>query len=913
MMNVKTRGNSNPQGKPRVYYTGHFSDVERHFDAITKMILKHANCAIYYNDPGEVCELDDLDRMQLVVFVVTRKFLFEENDAYRIVFQRAMEQHIPVLPIIEEQLNDGDLSKLNERLGDLQCLDPNSNNPTELNFDEKLSRFLEAVLIGDEMASKIRDAFDAYIFLSYRKKDRAYANELIKLIHSNDFTRDIAIWFDEFLVPGENFNEAIKAALDKSDLFALTVTPNLINEQNYVQTVEYPEAMAENKPILPVEMIETDKTRLTEQYENIPDCVNAKNQQEFTQALLQVLGEIVKRENNTDPQHNFFIGLAYLAGIDVEKNEELAEKMITYAAENGLPEAMKKLSEMYQTGNGVSKDLEKSVYWKKCLVETYYDLYNQNKCPENAYNLLEELNDLGNMYHLQHKLKDMYMAYMKLLEMTQKIMGEIVKSYIIVRFQIEALYGLAWYYQDTDCLDKALEYAMTAFSYSEYSLEHVHSEEGMRMAKNDYKVSAKQLSWAYMRMYDYKNAEKYAELSRRFDEEGAEELSASREPEELWTEGLSLLQLGQSKFYLGDIEQAELYTIKAEQIFRQLNAEIDNAEFKRNLGSCYMDKGKIYLVKKQYEKASDVYSECIEIFRELIKNSNDNELIRHLVEAYSKSIYVAIELNNYKYAMDMVDSYLAIAEYSVVTASGIETRKDLARCYEGIARLSNCMGDINKALEFQQMARSIYFAHFSDSKEFYPALDLAESDQRLWELFRKAEDKLQAIKYGLECIYVLRDFYEPKLEYCSKLLYSAYLFTAETYIELGKLEDSFYVYDDGCKHFSKLFLQTQNDAEGYRAYEFGFKSANILVKNNQREDAIAQYNVALSHAKRLKDKTANKHCQAQVYRNLGILTEGEIGIQYIYAALKIWYELMQEYPEEKIYGDLYNDLRSMLL
>ena len=72
-----------------------------------------------------------------------------------------------------------------------------------------------ASLVSDEMAEKVRAAFDAYIFLSYRKKDRKYANELMRLIHKNDFCRDIAIWYDEYLVPGEDFNNAITEALKR--------------------------------------------------------------------------------------------------------------------------------------------------------------------------------------------------------------------------------------------------------------------------------------------------------------------------------------------------------------------------------------------------------------------------------------------------------------------------------------------------------------------------------------------------------------------------------------------------------------------------------------------------------------------------------------------------------------------------
>ena len=173
-----------------------------------------------------------------------------------------------------------------DKFGELQYLNPYSTDLTEISYEEKLKRYLESVLIGDELADKIRAAFDAYVFLSYRKKDRKYAQELMRLIHMNEFCRDIAIWYDEFLTPGENFNESIIQAIQKSGLFVLTVTPNLVNEKNYVMTEEYPLAQKEGKIILPAEMVETNKSDLFSAFKNIPKCINARNEDEFPHTLL---------------------------------------------------------------------------------------------------------------------------------------------------------------------------------------------------------------------------------------------------------------------------------------------------------------------------------------------------------------------------------------------------------------------------------------------------------------------------------------------------------------------------------------------------------------------------------------------------------------------------------------------------
>ena len=222
------------------------------------------DCAIWYRGSDAVVDdlfFVDLEQMQLFVMPVTTNLLCTANDALNIDFKFAMEHHIPVLPLMQEP---GLEELFNKKCGELQFLDKNKIDETAISYEEKLEKYLSSVLIGDELAEKIRAAFDAYVFLSYRKKDRKYAQELMRLIHKNDFCRDIAIWYDEFLTIGENFNDSIKDALQKSGLFVLAVTPNLVNETNYIMTTEYPMAYDAGKPILPAELVPTDREQLFE-------------------------------------------------------------------------------------------------------------------------------------------------------------------------------------------------------------------------------------------------------------------------------------------------------------------------------------------------------------------------------------------------------------------------------------------------------------------------------------------------------------------------------------------------------------------------------------------------------------------------------------------------------------------------
>lgn len=290
-LKCKTLGGGNPSGKPRVFFTCHPVDFERSFEKICADIFAVQNCAIFYTPdmeyriPQKDMELD-IAAMNLVVIPVSLKLLLEPNRAMDIDFPFAREHGITVLPIMVESGLDPIYARL-DKFGKRQYLDSVTTDPTAVPYQEKLKKFLHSVLVDDKTEYRIRHAFDVYIFLSYRKKDRRLANELMRLIHKDPLCRDIAIWYDEYLVPSEEFDENIRKALEKSELFTLLVTPNLINEENYVRTHEYPQARSSGKPILPVEAEKTDRRELEKQFEGIPKCINAKEGNVVTKALLE--------------------------------------------------------------------------------------------------------------------------------------------------------------------------------------------------------------------------------------------------------------------------------------------------------------------------------------------------------------------------------------------------------------------------------------------------------------------------------------------------------------------------------------------------------------------------------------------------------------------------------------------------
>ena len=396
-----TRDNTTPKGKPRVMFTCHPKDFDVSFEKIAKDIFTTHDCAIYYTEDMSA-ELDDqdmetyLNRCNLIVIPITSNFLRFESRAKDLDFPYAIQNGIPVLPILMEQGVE-ELYASHELFFDIQYLTPFSTDSTEIPYEEKLIKYLDTVLISEEMGRRIRAAFDAYIFLSYRKKDRYFANELMRMIHSNPECQNIAIWFDEFLIPGESFSDAIHVMLEKSELFTLLVTPHLLEKRidqtgeesdNYILSVELPLAKRKGKKILAAEMEQTDKEALEKN--DIFDCVDARNEAEFRSRLLQSISRIATAPDDNSPEHNFLIGLAYLDGVDVEVNREKGIQLIQSVAEAGFEEAMHMMGHIYQMGKGVPKSYYRAKEWYKKYLES--KLINTN-CAEEIGSLIESYDE----------------------------------------------------------------------------------------------------------------------------------------------------------------------------------------------------------------------------------------------------------------------------------------------------------------------------------------------------------------------------------------------------------------------------------------------------------------------------------------------------------------------------------------
>ena len=428
----------NPKGKNYIFFAAHPDDKDRYFNTLYNEITAiEENCAFWFDtqpeQPWDDTVTADLNRMQLFLFPVTAKLLTTGDHAIHKLLSYAKQSNTSIIPILMEP---GLENMYGSVFGDLQYLDRVTEDVTAIPFKEKLQRFLKDILIDKETAQKIREAFDAYIFLSYRKKDRALAAKLMKLIHEIPQMRDVAIWYDEFLVPGEDFNGNIAQALSKSDLFAMAVTPNLVNENNYVLKEEYPKTKKAGKPVLPLQVAATDSADFFEGFTNeefkneLAASIDAYNGDLLGKALLEGFSRLrhITLAQNDDPMHNYLIGLAYLNGIDVEVDHKRALELITAAAEKDCPDALAEMANMYQNGNGVPRDVPTAIRWTYRLI----DYQKRNIASEkDAIDSITIHRNLGVQYGSARKYTEERTAYLNTLSEIERLKDMISPNEIL--------------------------------------------------------------------------------------------------------------------------------------------------------------------------------------------------------------------------------------------------------------------------------------------------------------------------------------------------------------------------------------------------------------------------------------------------------------------------------------------------
>ena len=465
----------------RVYFSAHPEDYEEYRDAIAREIYRTHDCAFCFdtqpNLPYDEETLADLEHMNLFVIPITPRLL-TDSAGLRVLEQDlaiANEYNIPVLPLMQKKGLERSYNRV-PQLKHRQFLDKHAEDVTALAYHTKLENFLDSVLLRWEQIQEIQDAFAAKIFLSYRKVNRKMAQDLMRMIHQAPILRDVSIWYDEFLTPGEDFNENIREVLQESNLFTLVVTDNLLEAGNYVLLHEYPAALKLRKTVLPVQMetikhekfrqafLEADKAEDAIKRaikEQVRDMVGGTDAAAVCSQVQKNLNQVLQSPlaENNDPQQLFLMGLAYLHGIGVEENNPRGRALIESAARKNFPDALLWMTHLYDIGLGVKKDRHEAIRWNQKFVDFWKGAWEAEKKPAFLRELVNGERGLTErLYHIEGNAyrRQEQEVYQSLFQHLEQLGNPEEDPHFYA--QIYQNYGISLFAADASRYEEAIKY-----------------------------------------------------------------------------------------------------------------------------------------------------------------------------------------------------------------------------------------------------------------------------------------------------------------------------------------------------------------------------------------------------------------------------------------------------------------------
>lgn len=158
------------------------------------------------------------------------------------------------------------------------------------------------------------------------------------------------------------------------------MTPSVNEHPNYIMNEEYPIALSSGKNILAIEAKATDKNTLKGNYNGLEDVLSTDEAGIISDKLIELLKKEAYKEND-DPEHLYYIALAYLYGIDVEKNVSRGISILKKSASSDYEPSVKKLVHIFLTGEGVRVSYDTALLYQKQLVNIYID----NKLKKELY------------------------------------------------------------------------------------------------------------------------------------------------------------------------------------------------------------------------------------------------------------------------------------------------------------------------------------------------------------------------------------------------------------------------------------------------------------------------------------------------------------------------------------------------
>lgn len=814
--------------KYNIYVCAANEDREALLKDISKEMFEHDALTVFYREPGDESDLlpEDIHQMQLCVVLVTTDFLAGRDEVTLREFRDFVNSPIPVLPIlVEENLE----AWFDEVCGNLHCLKKNDSG-----FKKELKSYLEQVLTSDEVYEKIRGLFKKQMFVSYRKKDKEYVFKLIHRIYDDESFSDTAVWYDGFLTPGENFDEAILEAMDASDLFVLAVTPSLLEKPNYVMNEEYPYACKRGMEILPVHGMPTDPDKLKELFADIPEGVNyedASALHELVRRLLDLKGELqgTKESLHTGAEagmeaayKTYYLGIAFLKGICVEYRPERGIEYITRAADAGVREAVERLVFVYKNGDGTVIDYEKAVEWQKKVVEIRKAESEAGERAHRQDSALETDEENNENYLPQENYYQSLLELIILLQhagKTQEASGYCDKTILFLEglektnSKIYATNGLIEIFKrqmDVEIalgnLERAQEVCMKCIG----ALEWIRENEGTEISLTVLNI-VQRLGYLSFLQGSFEEAEKYYQMRLQklleYNTKSERKSDTRRivaENEELESLVNAYIDLYDVYTRLGKREEAEQSIQKAMEIMPEDSSCAIN---------CYERMGDMHRDRAEYSEAKELYLKSLELCEASYEKSRLQEMKRSTAVKYCKLGIIHARMNELDECIGWFEKYKETGRELLDNANVSDNRRGFATACMNLAEMYAYM-DIERAIACLKDAETMFYESEGCNRSRPEVMVLMECGQSLIRKYMQVGKAEQAYVSLVNLANLVRD---------------CYLKTREVWI-LPKVTEYYMTLAEMAKTEEEIIAHLHNSAALYGEWILADESEMVRMK-----------------------------------------------------------------------------------
>lgn len=414
MLKVYTIGDINPIGKPRAYFAARKEDYG-YLNSVTGALFQASNVAVYYDDEQDTrnTSQEELLSMNVIVLLLTSETLAAPTDVMNRIFLLAAKNAIPLLIL---GMDDNVGTRLNafceqNHLGNRHVIFPNAQGIGEHSFHAKLKAFLSSNMFEDQKLSELYEHFDANVFLSYRKQDKPLAAEVIRLINSASECRGYALWYDEYLTVGENYDNEIRQYVEVSDVFLLLLTDKMLEKGSYALEQEYARALQDRKKIVLINAL----TRLDD-ISLLPKGLESASKlaiiplraiDELPELLFELLGGRTFSSKAEEASHYYYLGMAYLKGISKERDEKIATGLFQNAILLGNMEACDAMIGICMERG----DVKAAITYQERLTEHYRTTFELSPTFDSYDAYLTALGTLGEYHGMNQDYVKMQHCY----------------------------------------------------------------------------------------------------------------------------------------------------------------------------------------------------------------------------------------------------------------------------------------------------------------------------------------------------------------------------------------------------------------------------------------------------------------------------------------------------------------------